>query len=145
MESLTRLHKALSEEIRLRMVMLLMESELCVCDLMNIFGQPQSKISRHLAYLKNSGVVGNRRVGVWMHYFLKNPLTDLWSGYLDFMKEKLYHLDQFKKDREALTELKKRNGCRALGSNRSSNHSQEKQIHGKDKDFRKKYKKEIVR
>ena len=55
MDQVVQIYKALSEEMRIRIMMLLTHGELCVCDLMAIFDEPQSKISRHLAYLKNSG------------------------------------------------------------------------------------------
>lgn len=63
MEKIAQMYKALSEEIRLRIILLLTKDELCVCDLMEIFQVTQSKISRHLAYLKHSGLVKSRRVG----------------------------------------------------------------------------------
>ena len=63
-----KLFKALSEEVRLRILGLLMHGELCVCDLMALLELPQSTISRHLSYLANAGwLVGERR-GVWMYY-----------------------------------------------------------------------------
>jgi ArsR family transcriptional regulator len=63
--------KALSDETRLQIVTLLLEQdELCVCDLVGALGQTQSKISRHLRYLYNAGLVEDRREGLWMHYRL---------------------------------------------------------------------------
>ena len=62
MERLIQLFRALSEEARLRIVMLLTNGELCVCDLMAILEEPQSKISRHLAYLR---ILALRRVNGW--------------------------------------------------------------------------------
>jgi ArsR family transcriptional regulator, arsenate/arsenite/antimonite-responsive transcriptional repressor len=63
--------KALSDETRLQIVTLLLEQdELCVCDFVGALGQTQSKISRHLRYLYNAGLVQDRREGLWMHYRL---------------------------------------------------------------------------
>lgn len=45
--------------------------EICVCYLVEVLGQPQSKISRHLAYLRQAGIVSARRDGRWMHYQLE--------------------------------------------------------------------------
>jgi len=78
MKNNARIFKALSEEIRLRILNLLREGELCVCDLMAVLDLPQSTISRHLAYLRNAGWVEGRRQGLWMHYRLaadENELT----------------------------------------------------------------------
>ncbi|HEX9779019.1 MAG TPA: metalloregulator ArsR/SmtB family transcription factor, partial [Geopsychrobacteraceae bacterium] len=60
MKTTTRLFKALSDETRLRILALLQAGELCVCDLMAILDLPQSTVSRHLAYLRNAGLVDDR-------------------------------------------------------------------------------------
>ncbi|NOX76252.1 MAG: metalloregulator ArsR/SmtB family transcription factor [Gammaproteobacteria bacterium] len=68
-ETLAALFKTLSEPVRLRIVYLLLETgELCVCDLVETLGLSQSVVSRHLAYLRNNGLVSTRREGVWVHY-----------------------------------------------------------------------------
>jgi ArsR family transcriptional regulator len=61
---------ALADETRFRIVNLLSEGELCVCDLMRVLGEPQSKISRHLAYLRRAKVVSAKKEGLWMYYRL---------------------------------------------------------------------------
>ncbi|HEX2988472.1 MAG TPA: metalloregulator ArsR/SmtB family transcription factor, partial [Chloroflexota bacterium] len=55
--------------------LLLENEELCVCDFVGALGQTQSKISRHLRYLYNAGLVEDRREGLWMHYRLSSKLT----------------------------------------------------------------------
>jgi len=62
--------RALGEQTRLRIVMLLVTGELCVCDLTEILGLPQSTISRHMTRLRQSGLVADRREGTWIHYRL---------------------------------------------------------------------------
>ena len=62
--------KALADETRLRILALLLEGELCVCEIIAALELPQSTTSRHLAYLRNSGWVKDRRQGVWMYYRL---------------------------------------------------------------------------
>lgn len=114
MEQLTQFFKALSDETRLRIIMLLTNDELCVCDLMEILGEPQSKISRHLAYLKHSDLINSKRAGVWMHYWLKESNDKIFKAHIDFFKNHLSNLPQFQKDRERLLELKKQGGCKAL-------------------------------
>jgi ArsR family transcriptional regulator len=114
MEQLLQFFKALSDETRLRIMMLLTQGELCVCDLMYVLNEPQSKVSRHLAYLKHSGLTNSRRAGVWMHYWLKEPVDDVHRAQLDFLKRQLSPLPQFRMDREELLELKKQGGCKAM-------------------------------
>ena len=62
--------KAMSEPPRLRILTLLTQRELCVCDLTAVLELPQSTISRHLARLKSVGLVLDRRQGLWVHYRL---------------------------------------------------------------------------
>jgi ArsR family transcriptional regulator len=111
MEEVVQVFKALSEEMRLRMVMLLTHGELCVCDLMAIFDEPQSKVSRHLAYLKHSGLIGSKRVGAWMHYFLREPMNGLPAAQLAFMKQQLAHLTMFRRDVERMTAFQEQKVC----------------------------------
>lgn len=68
MRQYAHLFKALSDETRLRILALLQVQELCVCDLMSVLQNPQSTISRHLAVLRQAGLVLDRRQGVWMYY-----------------------------------------------------------------------------
>ena len=128
MRPLAQMYKALSEEMRLRIVMLLIQGELCVCDLMSIFEEPQSKISRHLAYLKHSGLIQSRRAGVWMHSVLNESLEEPWRSQLNFMKEGLFHLPEFRQDRDALMELKKQGGCKAAMASKMARRSRENRV-----------------
>ncbi len=75
MKQAAKIFKALSDETRLRILALLSQRELCVCDLMAVLDLPQSTVSRHLAYLRNAGWVEDRRQGVWMHYRLEEGST----------------------------------------------------------------------
>ena len=67
------LYKALSEPVRLRILYLLLEKgELCVCDLVEALALSQSVVSRHLATLRNGGLLLARREGVWIYYQIDN-------------------------------------------------------------------------
>jgi ArsR family transcriptional regulator, arsenate/arsenite/antimonite-responsive transcriptional repressor len=68
-----RFFQALGDRTRLRLLNLMGEQEMCVCYFVEVLGQPQPKISRHLAYLRNAGLVVSRRDGKWMHYRLVMP------------------------------------------------------------------------
>ena len=68
-----RFFQALGDLTRLRLLNLMAEHELCVCYFVEILGQPQPKISRHLAYLRSAGIVAVRRQGTWMHYRVVMP------------------------------------------------------------------------
>lgn len=62
--------RAFSDRTRLRILNLLRGGELCVCDLIDVLGVPQAKVSRHLAYLRRAGLVRARKNGLWSYYTL---------------------------------------------------------------------------
>ena len=64
---------ALADPTRLRLLNLMAGREVCVCYFVEILGQGQPKISRHLAYLRKAGLVAARREGKWMHYRMAPP------------------------------------------------------------------------
>ena len=68
-----RFFQALGDNTRLRLLNLMGEQEICVCYFVEILGGPQPKISRHLAYLRNAGIISARREGRWMHYRIAMP------------------------------------------------------------------------
>lgn len=70
---LERLFQALADRTRLRLLNLIGDSEVCVCFFVEVLGEPQPKISRHLGVLRSAGLVSARRDGKWMHYRLEVP------------------------------------------------------------------------
>jgi len=69
--------RALGDETRLRCLALLhAEGELCVCELTHALDMAQPKVSRHLAQLRNAGVVAAHRRGTWMHYLIHPDLPE---------------------------------------------------------------------
>jgi len=71
--NLARFYQALGDTTRLRLLNLLDQKELCVCFFVEVLDQPQPKISRHLAVLRDAGLVTARRQGTWMHYRVLLP------------------------------------------------------------------------
>lgn len=77
MKQSARMFKALADETRLRILgLLLTRGELCVCDIMAALQLPQSTVSRHMAYLRNSGWVDDRREGLWVYYTVTAGASD---------------------------------------------------------------------
>ena len=64
---------ALADKTRLRLLNLMREDEVCVCFFTEVLNESQPKVSRHLAYLRNSGIVIARREGKWMNYRITKP------------------------------------------------------------------------
>jgi ArsR family transcriptional regulator len=79
---LVTLFQALSDPTRLRLLNLMAAGEVCVCYFVEILDETQPKISRHLAYLRRSGLVAARRDGKWMHYRLVTPSDAAQAGVL---------------------------------------------------------------
>jgi ArsR family transcriptional regulator, arsenate/arsenite/antimonite-responsive transcriptional repressor len=71
--NIERFFQALGDNTRLRLLNLMDDQEICVCYFVEILDQPQPKISRHLAYLRNAGIVAARREGKWIHYRIVMP------------------------------------------------------------------------
>lgn len=75
-----QLFKILSDETRLGIVLLLKQlGELCVCDLCTGLEASQPKISRHLAMLRECGLLLDRKQGKWVHYRL-SPHIPAWAA-----------------------------------------------------------------
>ena len=94
--------KALSDETRLRIVNLLYDKELCVCDILKVLDITQTKASRHLAYLKNNGFVRDRKEAQWSHYTLIKKENELLKVLVEnyLRKENIYledlkHLEKY--------------------------------------------------
>jgi ArsR family transcriptional regulator, arsenate/arsenite/antimonite-responsive transcriptional repressor len=68
-----KLFQGLADRTRLRLLNLMADQEVCVCYFVEILDVPQPKISRHLAYLRRTGLVEARREGKWMHYRIAVP------------------------------------------------------------------------
>lgn len=108
MEKLLAVLKSLSDETRLRILNLLYERELCVCDVMETLQISQAKASRHLIYLKNAGLVKDRKHAQWAYYTLTRDERLLFIDQL--VHDNLRNLDAYKKDLENLSEcLKQKN------------------------------------
>jgi ArsR family transcriptional regulator len=105
MKLTAKIFKALSDETRLRILALLQDGELCVCDLMAALELPQSTVSRHLATLRHAGLVDDRRRGVWMFYSLAPPSAGLQQELTDLLARRLPESAQVEADRGRLRQF----------------------------------------
>ena len=96
---------ALSDRTRLRLLNLMQDDEVCVCFFTEVLGAPQPTISRHLAYLRQAGVVSARREGKWMHYGIVAPGDEhaarLFAAVCTWLREQ----PELRRDREALVKV----------------------------------------
>jgi ArsR family transcriptional regulator len=103
--SLETLFKALADRTRLRILGLLQSGEICVCDIHGSLGLPQPTVSRHLAYLRRSGLVQGRKDGLWVHYRLASLPDPVMQTVVDAVNHALGHLDARERDRRRLLKL----------------------------------------
>jgi ArsR family transcriptional regulator, arsenate/arsenite/antimonite-responsive transcriptional repressor len=106
-----RFFQALGDNTRLRLLNLMGDQEICVCYFVEILNQPQPKISRHLAYLRNAGIVTTRRDGKWMHYRIATPPNEGAAKVLQeilqwFKEEKTMQADRAKLTKACCTPTK---------------------------------------
>jgi ArsR family transcriptional regulator, arsenate/arsenite/antimonite-responsive transcriptional repressor len=90
MRVLARLFKSLADESRLKMMALLLaHEELCVCDLQKALLITQSKASRHLQYMKQAGLLTDRREALWVHYRVERDVSDDRRALLEVLRRLL--------------------------------------------------------
>ena len=94
---MAQIFKALSDEIRLEIVVTLAGREMCVCDILDVFKLSQPAISHHLKVLKQAGVLVDNRDGKWIYYSVNPGVLELVQGLLQEViqksgtKERLHH------------------------------------------------------
>jgi ArsR family transcriptional regulator len=105
MKSLTKIFKLLSDETRLRILMLLKHKELCVCQIMAILGISQPLVSRNLSILSSAGFLDERKQGKLVFYSIKKDLPSFAANLLDIITKEL------KDDKTFLVDLKTLADC----------------------------------
>lgn len=97
MEEITKIFRALADSTRMRIMLLVLKQELCVCELESVLGMEQSRISHALRILRDAALIEERRDGRWIFY---RAARDLPAGLLAYLKEAL------RKGPEALSDQK---------------------------------------
>jgi len=92
----SQIFKACADESRLRILHLVfVNEEMCITDLEKILDFTQAKTSRHLVYLKNSGIVTSRRDNHWVFYHIKDEVYEILKQIFQFLrKDKQLQKDQ---------------------------------------------------
>lgn len=106
------LFSALAHPLRLRALLLLQqEGELCVCELTHVLAVSQPMISRHLAQLRQTGLVTDRRQGLWVYYRLHADLPEWAQQVLAVTAEGVAGQTPYADDRAALAAMPNRPGA----------------------------------
>jgi len=103
LDSTVELFKAFAVPVRLRLLNLLVDGEVCVCHLHEALELPQSTVSRHLAYLRKRGLVVGRKEGLWVHYRLAKPAGELHRTLIAGLGVCVQHVNSLAEDRKRLT------------------------------------------
>jgi ArsR family transcriptional regulator, arsenate/arsenite/antimonite-responsive transcriptional repressor len=103
LDSLETLFKALADRTRLRILALLANGEVCVCDIHESLGLPQPTTSRHLAYLRRAGLVETRKQGLWVHYRLAAHTEPVSGAVIEAVRHAMGHVPASERDRRRLT------------------------------------------
>lgn len=101
-EWLEDLLKVLADENRLRMINLMHEGELCVCELEAILETSQSNVSRHLARLRNEEIVVFERKAQWTYYQLNPSFLEKHAPLIDYLIDQMQKEEVFVKDLKQL-------------------------------------------
>jgi len=108
------LFSLLSDTTRLRITALLAtEGELCVCEFTHALADSQPKISRHLALMRESGLVVARREGTWMHYRIDPDLPRWAQRIVETAAQEVGGMEPFRRDARELCAMDNRPGARA--------------------------------
>ena len=111
--SVDRIFRAFADRTRLRILHLLHPGELCVCDLVEVLGVPQPKVSRHLAYLRKARLVLVRKEGLWSYYRLAPATSDFHRKLLECLACCFADVPELAKDAAKLG--KRRDACERNG------------------------------
>lgn len=105
------LFKALSEKVRLRILSILLEQEMCVCEIECILNLTQSNASRHLSVLRKSGILESYRKAQWTYYRVNRQFTKEHELLWEYLYTDLKHLDSYSIDSTAYEKCKTKNVC----------------------------------
>ena len=111
MKELEQYFKALGDTNRLRILNLLLHGELCVCDIQYVLEATQPNVSRHLSYLKNSGLVLDRRDGYRIFYRLADPRQGTKKRLFEFLQDAYKNEEQLQADKKRLKEAIEAGSC----------------------------------
>jgi ArsR family transcriptional regulator len=108
---LVKIYQCLCDATRLRILSLLGGGELCVCDIQEVLGEPQVKVSKHLAYLRAHGLVEARRRANWMVYRLSGRPSRELSANLACLQDCAREDPVFARDAAALRRRRRGPAC----------------------------------
>jgi ArsR family transcriptional regulator len=110
-QNIDQLFRAFSDRTRLRMLYLLRGREMCVGDLTTTLGLPQPTASRHLAYLRRTGLVNVRKAGLWCLYSMAKPRSPFHARLLECLGCCFDEVPELKADATRAEQVLRNGGC----------------------------------
>ena len=103
---ITDIFKALGDDTRLRIVSLLREGELCVCELESLLDLSQANASRHLNRLSSAGITSRRKRSQWFYYRIDEKFSRTCTGILSHLEEQIGKSGELKRDHARLVKYR---------------------------------------
>lgn len=91
--------KALADENRLRIIMMVQDKEACVCQIVEVLGNASSTVSKHLSILKGAGLIESYKQGRWIYYHLPKEPSKVARKALEWVRESLEDSEAIRSDR----------------------------------------------
>lgn len=105
MKEVLKITKALADENRLRIIMIVKDREPCVCQIIEVLEFAPSTVSKHLSILNEAGLIENYKRGRWIYYKLPDKPSDLVKSTLDWVMGNLETSEVVQKDRMKVTSV----------------------------------------
>jgi ArsR family transcriptional regulator len=109
---MVNIFKALSEDSRLRILSLVIDREMCVCEIENSLDMTQTNASRHLSALKQSGILECNKKAQWAYYRISESFRQENLELYEYLKKNLKALPTYERDNQEYMKCKDKNLCR---------------------------------
>lgn len=104
---LSLIFKTLGDDVRIRILGLLLKKELCVCDIESVLGISQANASRHLAKMKIAGILSSRKNAQWVYYAVTKKFTESHPELVASLMVELKKRADHKNDLKSLSVIRK--------------------------------------
>lgn len=105
---LSVIFKTLGDDVRIRILGLLLKKELCVCDIESVLEISQANASRHLAKMKIAGILASRKNAQWVYYSINKRFMELHPELVESFSAELKKRSDHKKDIKTLSVINKK-------------------------------------
>ena len=111
-QNLTKIFKALSDQNRIRIIKMLEEKELCLCEISEVLGLANSTVSKHLSILRDSGLIVDYKEGKWVNFRLAKAPESLYVKEIqNLIKDWLPDDETIRADRKKLSSVDRTEIC----------------------------------